>query len=419
MMRMMNAFTLLFFLLVLLEATIRAWLARRQAGCVARHRAEVPAPFRDHIPLPAHQKAADYTIARMRLGLVDLAVGSLLLVAWTLGGGLELLDRGWRALELGPVATGTGFLLSGVLLMGLLELPLSAWRTFGIEQRFGFNRTTPALFLADALKSALLLLLLGGPLAWLVMVIMHGAGAAWWIWVWGIWVAFNLFLAWAFPTFIAPLFNRFRPLEDEALRRRIEALLERCGFASRGIFIMDGSRRSSHGNAYFTGLGRSKRVVFFDTLIECLEPAEVEAVLAHELGHFRRRHVLKRMLFSSLLSLAGLALLGWLTEQPGFYTGLGLTHPSPHAALMLFLLVAPLLGLAIQPLAAAVMRRHEFEADDFAARESGPEPLIRALVKVYRDNASTLTPDPLYSAFHDSHPPAPVRIAHLSSKILG
>ena len=415
----MNAYTMLFMALVLLEVTARIGLSLRHIRHVAAHRDEVPSPFRHNIALEAHQKAADYTIARVRIGLLDLTVGSLLLVVWTLGGGLEWLDHLWRAQGLSEPLTGTGFLLSAVLLMAVLELPLSAWRTFGIERRFGFNRTTPMTFLGDALKAGLLMALLGGPLAWLALTVMVNAGTFWWFWVWALWLGFTLLVTWAFPTFIAPLFNRFAPLEDPELRDRIEALLERCGFHIDGIYVVDGSRRSSHGNAYFTGLGRTKRIVFYDTLLDQLAADEVEAVLAHELGHCCHHHVRKRLLLGGVVSLVGLAALGWLVGQPAFFTGLGISQPSPHAALILFMMVTPLLGLFLQPVSSWVSRRHEFEADDFATRETGARPLVEALVKLYRDNASTLTPDPLYSAFHDSHPPAPVRIAHLSSKMVG
>jgi len=299
----------------------------------------------------------------------------------------------------------------------VLELPLELWHTFGIEAHFGFNRTTPRRFLLDRLLGAALLLALGAPLAALVLWLMERAGGGWWLWAWGAWMGFTLFVSWAWPTFIAPLFNRFTPLQDAALKRRLEALLERCGFRSSGMFVMDGSKRSSHGNAYFTGLGRNKRIVFYDTLLERLEPEEIEAVLAHELGHFRRHHVRKNLLLMGLTSLAGLALLAWLLEQPGFFSGLGVSRPSAATGLALFLLVLPVFTRFLAPLFNALSRRHEFEADDFAARQSDAGALIDALVKLYRDNAATLTPDPLYSAFHHSHPPAPVRIAHLSSRI--
>jgi len=412
----MSDFTVLFVVMLLLGSGIEIWLAQRQIRHVRAHRDQVPAAFHERISSAAHRRAADYSVARTRLGIGETLYGAVILLGWTLGGGLELLDRLWRSAGWGPVATGTGFLIALFTLSAALDLPFTLYRTFGIEQRYGFNRTTPALFLADLLKQFALLLLLGGPFAALVLWLMAHAGKLWWLDVWVAWMALSLILLWAYPAFIAPLFNRFAPLEDEALRRRIEQLLTRCGFQSEGIFVMDGSRRSAHGNAYFTGLGHHKRIVFFDTLLKQLDGGEVEAVLAHELGHFRHHHVRKRLMMMGAGSLAGLALLGWLIQAPWFYTGLGVATPSLHAALALFLLVSPVFTFFVQPLMARSMRAHEFEADAFAAAEVGAETLVSALVKLYRENASTLTPDRLYSAFHDSHPPAPVRVARLSAK---
>jgi STE24 endopeptidase len=409
----MHPFTLLFLAMLALSVAVEAWLARRQARHVAAHRDAVPVAFSQRVTLAEHQKAADYTVARVRLGLVHLAVGTVVLLAWTLGGGVAALDATWRDL-LGPgLAAGVALLVSALLIGVLIELPLSLWKTFRLEARFGFNRTTPRLFVLDTLKSLGLMLALVTPLAWAALALMAQAGALWWAWLWALWLGFNLLLVWAWPRFIAPLFNRFTPLEDAALRARIDALLERTGFTSKGLYVMDGSRRSAHGNAYFTGLGRHKRIVFFDTLLEGLEPVEVEAVLAHELGHFRRHHVTWRLASGALLSLAGLALLGWLVEQPWFYTGLGVAVPSDAAALLLFALALPAFTTLLTPVGAWLSRRHEFQADAFAREHSDADALVRALVKLYRDNASTLTPDPLHSAFHDSHPPAPVRIARL------
>jgi STE24 endopeptidase len=404
-------------MMLLLSLGIQLWLLQRQIRHVSAHRAQVPEAFRDNVSLNAHRKAADYTLSKARLGRLELIYGAIILLGLTLGGGLQWLDTLWRGMELATLWTGVGFILSVLFITALLDLPLTLYRTFRIEQRFGFNRTTPALFVSDLLKQTLLLLLLGGPLAALVLWLMAGSGEWWWLYVWGVWSGFSLLMLWAYPAVIAPLFNKFTPLEDEGLRQRIEALLERCGFTSNGIFVMDGSRRSSHGNAYFSGIGNNKRIVFFDTLLESLNGDEIEAVLAHELGHFRRKHVRKRLLLMMALSLAGLALLGWLIEQPWFFQGLGVVQPSVHAALVLFLLVMPVFTFFIQPLLALSMRKHEFEADDFAAEHAEAADLIRALVKLYEENASTLTPDRLYSAFHDSHPPAPVRIGHLSSKM--
>ncbi|MFO7593557.1 MAG: M48 family metallopeptidase [Pseudomonadota bacterium] len=413
----MHLFTLLFLGMLLASIAIEQWLLHRQIRHVASNREHVPEAFAERISLDAHQRAADYTLSKARLGRYELFYGALILLGLTLGGGLQWLDQVWRSLELSPLVMGTGFMLSVILLTSLLDLPFTLYRTFRIEQRFGFNRTTPALFISDMLKQGLLLLLLGTPLAALVLWLMQGAGEWWWLYVWLVWSGFTLLMLWAYPAVIAPLFNKFTPLEDEQLRRRIDNLLKRCGFTSNGIFVMDGSRRSSHGNAYFSGMGNNKRIVFFDTLLESLDGDEIEAVLAHELGHFRRKHIRKRLVMMMLMSLAGLALLGWLVQQTWFYTGLGIEQPSVHAALVLFLLVMPVFTFFIQPLMALSMRKHEFEADEFAAEHAEADKLIAALVKLYEENASTLTPDRLYSSYHDSHPPAPVRIAHLSAKL--
>ena len=365
----------------------------------------MPAAFQDTIPLSAHQKAADYTQAKARFGMYDLLVGALLLLIWTLGGGLNLLDSAWRSGGLPILATGVGFVISAYALMALLEIPMSAYRTFVIEERFGFNKTTPKIFILDSLKQGMLLLLIGMPLAALVLWLMLNGGALWWLYVWVAWIGFSLLMMWVYPTFIAPLFNKFRPLMDDALRTRIETLLKRNGFSSQGIFVMDGSTRSTHGNAYFTGLGTNKRIVFFDTLIDELNSEEIEAVLAHELGHFKCKHITKRIILMAAVSLIGLAFLGWLINQPWFYSGLGVTQPSAHVALVLFLIVIPVFTFFFQPMLAHISRKHEFEADDFAVKQAKADTLIQALVKLYKENANTLTPDPLYSAFHDSHPP--------------
>ena len=415
----MHPFSWLFLAIVLAALAVQVWLARRQSRHVLAHRDQVPEAFQDRIDLEAHRRAADYTVARTRFGTVEAVWGTLILVGLTLGGGLELLDRLWRTAGWGEVATGTGFLITLGLVTGLLDLPFSAYRTFVIEQRFGFNRTTPALFVADTLKGAVLALVLGAPLAAAILWLMAYAGSAWWLYAWLVWIGFTFLMVWAYPAVIAPLFNRFTPLEDPAVRERIDGLLERTGFAAKGLYVMDGSRRSSHGNAFFAGFGRNRRIVFFDTLLEHLLPEEVEAVLAHELGHFRRRHIRKRLAVTAVLSLAGLALLGWLIEIPVFYTALGVSTPSLHAGLALFLLVAPVLTFFLHPVSARFSRRHEYEADEFAAEVHDPRDLIRALVKLYQENAATLTPDPVHSAFYDSHPPAPLRIAHLSTKIPG
>ncbi len=413
----MHWFTLLFLAMLALATGVEIYLAWRHLRHVEGHRAAVPADFAQRISLSDHQKAADYTQAKTRLTIVQLIYGALLVYAWTVGGGLELLDQTWRNINLGPLMTGVGFLVSAFLIIGVLELPLSLFQTFHIEQRFGFNRTTIKLFVIDQFKSLLLMLLIGLPLAALVLWLMGNAGKMWWLWTWMVWFGFSLLMMWIFPAFIAPLFNKFTPLEEGELQQRIQALLQRCGFTSNGIFVMDGSRRSSHGNAYFTGIGNKKRIVFFDTLINSLNADEIEAVLAHELGHFRRHHVRKRMITMGIISLLGLGVLGWLSSQMWFYNGLGVSQPSTHAALLLFLIAAPIFTFFTRPLMARTLRRHEFEADDFASEQSNARHLIDALVKLYQENASTLTPDPWYSAFHDTHPPAPVRIAHLSARI--
>ncbi len=413
----MNWITLIFLLALILSLVIQFWLDRRQLSHVLRHRDAVPDAFKQRIPLAAHQKAADYTVARTRVGIIELVAGSILLLLWTLGGGLQLVDSFWRELSWSPLITGVVVIFTVLIISTLLELPIAIYRTFVIEQRFGFNRTTASVFISDQFKHLLVLLILGVPLITLVLWLMQDANPLWWLYVWAVWMGFSLLMLWAWPAFIAPLFNKFVPLEDLDLKQRIEDLLSRCGFQSNGVFVMDGSKRSSHGNAYFSGLGTNKRIVFFDTLLKSLDPEEVEAVLAHELGHFKRRHIQKRIISMAILSLAGLAILAWLINLPEFYTGLGVHEPSTYMALMLFIMVSPVFSLYLQPLLAHFSRKHEFEADDYAAQQSNAAVLIQALVKLYEENASTLTPDPIYSAFHDSHPPAPVRVAHLSSKL--
>lgn len=412
----MNTFTIIFLFLLGLSLLIEIWLANRHIRHVAANRAAVPKVFYRKISLEDHQKAADYTIAHARFGRIHDAYGTALLLIWTMGGGLEWLDRLWRGFGWGELKTGVGFILSAFLIMGLVELPMSVYQTFVIENRFGFNKTTLSLFIADLLKKTALLTILGAPLTIAALWLMQETGALWWVYVWLLWSGFTLFLVWAYPALIAPIFNKFTPLKDASVRARIQALLKRTGFRSRGIFVMDGSRRSAHGNAYFTGFGKTKRIVFFDTLLEHLGEKEIEAVLAHELGHFKRRHVMKRMVLTFSMSLIGLAILGWLVTQPWFYAGLGMTVPSTYAALVLFMLIGPVFTFFLQPVIAWGSRRHEYEADSFAAEQTDASELVSALVKLYKENASTLTPDPLHSAFHDSHPPAALRIAHLTGK---
>ena len=409
----MSWLTPLFILAVLAGVAIELWLAQRQAAAVASHRDEVPGPFAGSVSADEHRKAADYTLAKLRFGRAGALVDAALTVALTIGGGIAALDALWRHTRLTQPWLGLAVIASVLLAVQLVNLPFSVWRTFRLEARFGFNRTTPGLFLADLGKSLALAVLLGGPLLLAMLTLMQRAGRWWWAWAWGLWLAVMFFMAWAWPAFIAPLFNRFSPLQDASLSERIEALLARCGFASKGVFVVDNSRRSSHGNAYFTGIGRHKRIVFFDTLLERLGHAEVEAVLAHELGHFRLRHVRKRLLVSVALTFAGLALLGWLTEQPGFYAALGVPRPSTHAALVLFMLAVPAFMFFVTPLGSLWSRRHEFQADAFATRYASAAELATALVKLHRDNASTLTPDPVYAAFYYSHPPPLARITRL------
>lgn len=406
------------FLLVLCANTlVKLWLAWRQWRHVKQHRGAVPAFFTKTIDLSAHQKAADYTIAQTQFGMVQVLYGVILLLGWTLGGGLEWLHGLCQQRFNSPMLQQLSLLAGFAQLNSLLELPLSWYHTFRLEARFGFNATTYALWLSDLAKGMLLSLLIGTPLAALVLWLMQQAGNGWWLWAYGVWVGFSLLMLVIYPTWIAPLFNRFQPLDNPELVQRVTALMQRCGFTAQGFYVMDGSRRSAHANAYFTGLGSAKRVVFFDTLLKKLHPGEVDAVLAHELGHFKHRHILKRMISTFALGLAGFALLGWLYGQDWFYAGLGLPHtaqmPRAALALLLFMLVMPVLTLFFSPLAAAVSRKHEFEADAFAVRHSDAADLHTALIKLYTDNASTLTPDPLYVRFYYSHPPASERLSRL------
>lgn len=409
-------FSSLFLAAVLLSLGLRLWLNHRQLRHVAAHRESVPPAFADRIGLAAHHKAADYTRARGLLGRIDLLVdtGWLLLLTW--GGLLRWLDSFWSQ-HFSGIAYGIALLFSVGLLSSLLDLPLSIYRQFVLEQRFGFNRMTPGLFVADLFKGAALSAVIGAPLLAAVLWLMGAMGEYWWLYVWLFWSAFNLLLMFIYPTWIAPLFNKFTPLPDGELRQRIEALLARCGFTSGGLFVMDGSRRSAHGNAYFTGFGRNKRIVFFDTLLEKLSPVETEAVLAHELGHFRLRHVPQRLILMFALSLAMLALLGQLLPAPWFYAGLGLDPATATGntalALLLFFLALPVFTFPLTPLSSVLSRRHEYQADAYAHQHASSEALIQALVKLYEENAATLTPDPLHSLFYDSHPPAALRIAHL------
>ena len=393
---------------------VQVWLSHRQTRHVASHRHEVPPAFAAAVSAAEHLKAADYTVARQRFGRLELIYDAVMLLVLTLGGGIAALGQIATAIAgSNPIGAGTLHVLLVLLAMSLATLPFSVWRTFVLEARFGFNRTTAAVFVADLLKAAALGALLGGGIVALVLWTMQASGTRWWLVAWAVWMAISLLLLWAWPRWIAGFFNKFTPLTDAALRERIDALLARCDFHARDVYVMDGSKRSAHGNAYFTGLGREKRIVFYDTLLQSLSPVQVEAVLAHELAHFKLKHIPQRLLVSAATSLAGFALLGWLAAQDWFYAALGVDQPSSSAALLLFILVLPAFTWILTPLGAAWSRRHEFQADAFAARFSdGPE-LGRALVSLYRENASTLTPDPWHSAFYDSHPPPVVRIARL------
>jgi STE24 endopeptidase len=410
-----NLFTLIFCLALAATVGVQLWLTSRHSRYVSAHRGAVPSEFAQQISLEAHQRAADYSVAKTRLSTVHTVVETALLLVFTLGGGLSLIDGFWRSqLGDGP-SHGVALIASVVVIGAIVDLPFSLYRTFSIEARFGFNKMTIVLFLSDLAKQALLSSALGLPLLILVLWLMRQMGELWWLYVWAVWTGFSLIMLVLYPTLIAPLFNKFIPLAEGQLKTRVEQLLARCGFKSQGLFVMDGSKRSSHGNAYFTGFGRAKRIVFFDTLVNRLEPAEVEAVLAHELGHFKLRHVVKRTLLTFALSLAFLWLLGQLMDQDWFYSGLNVAAPSTAMALLLFFLVVPVFTFPFYPLLSMYSRRHEFEADAFAASHADARELVSALTKLYQDNASTLTPDPLHSAFYDSHPPAALRIARLRS----
>jgi len=414
--------TLAFAAALLASLAVKFWLATRQMRHVASHRHQVPAAFVGTVTPEAHRKAADYTLAKGRFGLLTTAFAGAVLLGWTLLGGLDALNVLLRDALLpryGALTYQLALLAAFGVIGALLELPLDAYATFRIEQRFGFNRMTLKLWFADLIKGTLVGALIGLPLAALILWIMGATGGLWWLWAWGAWVAFNLVLLLLYPTVIAPLFNKFEPLPDEALKARVQALMQRCGFAAKGLFVMDGSKRSAHANAYFTGLGAAKRVVFFDTLLSRLSPGEVEAVLAHELGHFKHRHVLQRLFGIFGFSLAGLALLGWLAAQSSFYAGLGvapnLGAPNDALALLLFMLALPSFTFFVSPVMAHFSRRHEFQADAYACAQADAHDLASALLKLNEDNAATLTPDPLYVRFYYSHPPAGERLAALSA----
>jgi STE24 endopeptidase len=413
--------TLLFSAALVLGLLTKFYLASRQIRHVARHRDAVPAAFAATISLASHQKAADYTITKARFGLLELAYGAAVLLGWTLLGGIDLLNQTLAGSSLdvyGSLVPQLALLAIFGLVSGLLDLPFTLYSTFRIEERFGFNKMTFKLWLGDLLKSTLVGVLIGLPIVALILWLMGSTGVWWWLWAWGAWMVFNLLILVLYPTLIAPLFNKFQPLEDETLKARVTALMQRCGFAAKGLFVMDGSKRSAHANAYFTGFGASKRVVFYDTLLKQLNPEEVDAVLAHELGHFKHKHIIKRIVSMFAMSLAGFALLGWLSTQVWFYTGLGvrpnMSGGNDALALLLFLLVVPVFSFFISPIFALFSRKHEFEADAYAIAQTDGKDLQSALLKLYQDNASTLTPDPLFVKFYYSHPPASERLARLA-----
>ncbi len=409
----MNKFTVLFLLMLAIVTATQFWLAKRQAAYVLAHREDVPEAFTKNVSLAAHQKAADYTQAKSELGDIERALGVGLILILTLFGGINAAFEFCAARIESPLMAGVSAIALLTVLMSLFEIPVSWYGTFVIEEKFGFNKNTPAQFIKDEIMQLALAAVIGLPILMLILWIMDSVGSSWWFWAWAILMSFSLLMSWLLPTVIAPLFNKFTPMEDGALKTRISGLLERCGFNSQGIFIMDGSKRSGHGNAYFTGLGNNKRIVFYDNLVASLDDEELEAVLAHELGHFKCKHVVKMLISTSISTLIGFAILGWMIDKEWFFTGLGVEHGSNAAALLLFTLIAPIFTFFMQPVSAYFQRKFEFEADDFASQHAQASKLVSGLVKLYEENASTLTPDPLYASFYYSHPPAAIRIAHL------
>ncbi len=411
----MPLFSTLFIFMIILAAGTHIWLSLRQIKHVTLYRDKTPAAFAEKISLDEHQKAADYTIAKEKLGNIELFIGTIMLLVWTFGGGLELLDQFVRNYQLSPLFAGVIFILLIGFISSIIDMPLSLYNTFVLEEKFGFNRTSFKVWIIDSIKQILLGLVIGVPLIMVILWLMSSAGEFWWLYAWAVYMGFGFLMMWAYPAFIAPIFNKFSELEDESLKQRIEQLMTRCGFISKGILVMDGSKRSSHGNAYFTGLGNNKQIVFFDNLLDSLNEEEVEAVLAHELGHFKKKHILKRLISMTLITLIGFAVLGFIMQQQWFYAGLGMTTPSIYAALVLFSIASPIFTFFLAPVSAMISRKHEFEADAYAAEQANADRLIDALVKLYKENANTLTPDPIHSAYYDSHPPAPVRITHLTN----
>jgi len=410
-----NLFTLVFLVATLSYVITLLWLNIRQDKAVAKSFNAVPAEFSEKITLEQHQKAGEYTQAKLLVNHFEIIFSTVVLLIWTLGGGLSWLDGLWQTLTDDSLYLGVGFILSLMIIGSIIDLPFSIYRTFVLEQKFGFNKMTIGTFIGDMFKGLLLMLIIGLPLIYAILYLMGAMGEFWWAYVWLVLTGFSLLMFWLYPTYIAPIFNKFKALDNLALKAKIDNLLTRTGFKSDGVFVMDGSKRSSHGNAYFTGIGKNKRIVFFDTLLEGMEDQEVEAILAHELGHFHHKHIRKHMITSFTISLFGLALLGYLINQPWFFHGLGVETMSNHTALILFTLVMPVFSFFIAPISNALSRKHEFEADAFAAKHTNADDLVSSLVKLYRDNASTLTPDRLYSAFHDSHPSASIRINHLKA----
>jgi STE24 endopeptidase len=408
-------FTFIFIITLAVTTLAKLWLARRHLVHINAHRAEVPVEFREKIQLGDHQKAADYTTAKTRLAMLSTLFEAGLLLAFTVAGGIQFIADICNVWFSSPITKGLAVIVIVLLLSSILEAPFNIYQTFVIEARFGFNKMTFALYIMDALKSLLIGVVLGLPLLLGVLWLMERMGDHWWLYVWLAWVSFSLLILFIYPAYIAPLFNKFTPMQNDAMKARIEALLDRCGFAAQGLFVMDGSKRSAHGNAYFTGFGKTKRIVFFDTLLQHLSIDEIEAILAHELGHFKRRHVIKRIAVTFAMSLGFLWLLGLLMQTTWFYQGMGVSTPSTALALLLFFLTLPIFTFLLGPVMSAYSRKHEFEADAYAAQQTAATDLVSALVKLYQDNASTLTPDPLYSTFYDSHPPAMVRIAHLQN----
>ena len=410
-----NLFTLIFLIATLSYVVTLLWLNLRQDKAVSKSFNAVPAEFSEKITLEQHQKAAQYTQAKLLVNHFEIIFSTLVLLIWTLGGGLNWLDTIWQTQGFDTINTGVLFIISLMVIGSAIDLPFSVYRTFALEQKFGFNKMTMGTFIGDLFKGLLLMLIIGLPLIYAILWLMNEMGGLWWAYVWLVLTGFSLLMFWLYPSYIAPIFNKFKPLDNLELKVKIDSLLIRTGFKSDGVFVMDGSKRSSHGNAYFTGIGKNKRIVFFDTLLEGMEDKEVEAILAHELGHFHHKHIRKHMISSFTISLLGLALLGYLINQPWFFNGLGVQTMSNHTALILFTLTLPVFSFFIAPISNALSRKHEFEADSFAAKHTNADDLISSLVKLYRDNASTLTPDRLYSAFHDSHPSATIRINHLKA----